>query len=343
MARIMKLAAILGLNGAKGVTAASLTLNTPPSSKARIIVKSAVIVIPLVALLTLGLTGSRYHTARELNVSPMLKVQGLPQHNIFIVDQSDPSFEELFTSLVKIPGEFAEDVKRFSVFITNKSDRTVASYVVKWEFLRADGKTVSSTKAYSQLNSLDGNARNQPPALKPHSSGLVSLINEIQEHKYPATFIGDDSAFPAAKQSAAKNNMTQRINKLHDKLKTSVSWSVTLDGVLFTDGTFVGPDTTGYFDRIKARFDARDDLLREMSDISAKPAEVFNHAKNVPNAERPKLKGLKVSDFYDRSKAELAREIITRQKNMGDQQTIDFIKSESGKPRIQLTKLPDGK
>jgi hypothetical protein len=273
------------------------------------------------------------------------KVQSLSQYNIFIVDQSDPSFDGLFTALVKVPPDLAPDVKQFSVFITNNGDRAVAAYLVRWEFVQADGRIVPSSKAYARLKSLDGSARSEPPALAAHSSRLVSLINEIETRTDPATYIGDHN-LPADKQSAIKSNTTRTLGELQNKLKTSGSWNASLDSILFTDGTFAGPDTSGEFARLKAELDGRADFLQELSAILARPnadqaqlcAEVFNLAKNVPNAEHPRLAGLAASDFYNRSRAFLAREIITRQANQGDQKTIDYIKSESSRPRIQLVK-----
>jgi hypothetical protein len=323
-----------------------LTALLPPN--ARIALLAVVIVAPLVALLTLGLKLSGYHSVRARNASPMLKVQNaqsLAQYNIFIVDQSDPSFDGLFTALVKVPPDLAPDVKQFSVFITNNSDRAVAAYLVRWEFVQADGRIVPSSQAYARLRSLDGSAQSEPPALAAHSSRLVSQINEIETRTAPATYIGDHN-LPADKQATIKSGTTQSLSALQNQLKTSASWSASLDSILFTDGTFAGPDTSGYFDRLKAQFDGRADFLQELSAILANPsanqaqayADIFSRAKNVPNAEHPRLAGLAATDYYNRSRAFLAREIITRQANQGDQQTIDYIKSESSRPRIQLVK-----
>jgi len=49
------------------------------------------------------------------------------------------------------------------------------------------------------------------------------------------------------------------------QLSESVKVIVSIDGVLFADGTFVGPDSQGYFGSLKAEIDARRDLVEEIA------------------------------------------------------------------------------
>jgi hypothetical protein len=236
-----------------------------------------------------------------------------------------------------------KSVKQFSIFISNMSDRAIAAYAVKWEFLQSNGKIISDKREYFQLKPTSSDTN---PALRPHSSRLISLINGVVVNRYPAKLITDFPQFPENERPEIKDALINEISELNKKLVKSVGWSVTLDGVLFTDGTFVGPDTIGYFDRIKARSDARQDILQEISDIVAQANEssaqaytnAFRHAEEVLGSGVPRFSGFNTTDFYKRSKAQTAQEILTRRNKLGDQEAIDFVKNELSKPRMRLIK-----
>ncbi len=47
--------------------------------------------------------------------------------------------------------------------------------------------------------------------------------------------------------------------------------TVSVDGAFFDDGRFVGPNTSHYFERVKAEVDAKSDLLAKIADADKKP------------------------------------------------------------------------
>lgn len=60
----------------------------------------------------------------------------------------------------------------------------------------------------------------------------------------------------------AKHQMAL-IDSLASQLTNSQSLTVSLDAAIFDDGTLVGPDSAGLFDRLQAQIDAQDHLVRD--------------------------------------------------------------------------------
>src|SRR5262245_18175628 len=89
----------------------------------------------------LGMTAPKGTNSQAMK---RLKVNGLPEHDLSIVDESDPSFDSRLSAYVKSPPRDSIDaLKRFSVFVVNNGSRPVAGLVVNWEFMQSDGQTIS--------------------------------------------------------------------------------------------------------------------------------------------------------------------------------------------------------
>jgi hypothetical protein len=111
-------------------------------------------------------------------------------------------------------------------------------------------------------------------------------------------------------------------------IKSTLAWTssvtITLDGVFFEDGSFVGPDASQFFESTKAIVDAQRDLLewfikavrkregkRESTDIVFSEMEAM--VKEMP---RPTGQG-SPADFYKSEKLGLAEEILRMRDKIG--------------------------
>ena len=292
-----------------------------------------------ILIMGLALTLPPNKKGHAMNISLRnFKANGLATSDVSIVDESNPAFEGLFTALVSAPKEIEKDVRRFSVFISNNSGHAIAAYVVKWEFQQPNGKVISNSRSFFQSST--------SPLLPSGSNRLMSLIKGIEIYQGIVRPITTIPEIPEDKRLIAKAGLNNEIDQLNKRLTESVSWSATLDGVLFVDGTFVGPNTLGYFEELKAKFDGRHDMLQEFSDIivrgSVNPAQAqadaFRHAEEVLGSGVPRLLKFDAGEFYNRSKAQMAQEILARRDKLSVQQAIDFAKNELSKPRMQVVK-----
>jgi hypothetical protein len=132
------------------------------------------------------------------------------------------------------------------------------------------------------------------------------------------------------------------LNILAEELAQASSITVSLDGVIFDDGTFAGPDSTGFFARVKAMLDAEHDLLTEM-DLSLKehktPAAVFRHIEEV--AQGPAVQPRPDSppdDIYNYYKARYAKRFLRAKGTSADEQFIAGALQPLRKPWLKLRK-----
>ena len=64
--------------------------------------------------------------------------------------------------------------------------------------------------------------------------------------------------------SSSSSAVAER-SQLTSELSQATDLTVSLDGVFFDDGTFVGPNSTGFFERINAIVSAKLDLLSDVA------------------------------------------------------------------------------
>lgn len=289
-----------------------------------------------------------------------LSVNDLPEHGLLIVDESDPSFDSrLLGCLKSSPSPSLDILKQFSVFVINNSSRPVAALAINWEFIQPDGRAISKYKAVSQPNLFHTGNPGAPsgaiglssrvataPIIEPHSSRLVSLLDATAIKPQGVQLTKDRTDVPDDVKQKAEKYTSGQVDQLNQMIEKSVNWSVSIDGVFFEDGTFVGPDKTGFFDKIKAQVDARFDLLTEIATLMAQPESakgnlyetVFKYVQSVAGSGRPKLSGFAAKEFYKHKKSTLALQILTNRKILGDERAIDFVREQLKEPHIQVTK-----
>jgi hypothetical protein len=117
--------------------------------------------------------------------------------------------------------------------------------------------------------------------------------------------------------------------------------SVSLDGAFFDDGTFVGPDTTGFFARVEAMRNGQRDALRDMINdkrLGRSDAEVFKHLEDVAN-QRVTTNPKEPSEFYNRYKKDTANEFLRLRAVDGETKTLRRAENKLKGPWPELRKL----
>ena len=290
-----------------------------------------------------------------------VSVRDLPERGLSIIADSDPSFEsKLQASLKGLPTSFIAHLKRFSVYVVNNGSQPVAALAVNWEFIQSDGQAVSKYKAVRQPNLFHtGNATTPPTSsldqfsapvahalIEPHASRLVSLLDAAVVRSKDEVRLTKDSVDVPEQVRLQDRYTADEVSRLNKMIEKSVSWNVSIDGAFFEDGTFVGPDKTGFFYRIKAESDARLDLLTDIASLMIQPGSargdsddaVFGYVQSVAGSGRPRLSGFAANDFYKHRKSIFALQILTNRKTLGDKRAIELIREQLKEPRIQLIK-----
>ena len=133
------------------------------------------------------------------------------------------------------------------------------------------------------------------------------------------------------------------------QLSNSAKVTVSIDGVLFVDGTYVGPDVNNFFELFRGQVEGDRDLTAEInrlvSDGTTSEA-ITNHLKKVtktlssevqtPPGEDPQYS---FGKWMQRSSYAIL--LLMLKEKRGDQAFLDRLRTELSKPQIKMRKLKE--
>jgi hypothetical protein len=159
-------------------------------------------------------------------------------------------------------GDIAPIMKPISVVIENRSGKHIIGYAILWKFVQQSGATVAKQAIFIEPASLADGSRlkrfiNHPASasIPQGSERLVSILGSIGAATNLAGFHNSQLQQQAA-SFAALMEQSKEIN-------------VTLDGILFDDGSFAGPNHTHFFESIVKTFDAVQDFNRHVLQLAS--------------------------------------------------------------------------
>ena len=271
------------------------------------------------------------HSNSRISGFSKIEAVGLPKHGIVLITPSEAAFNPLMSRyLQKSSGFDVGAAKSSSVFVVNKSGRAIAALIVKWELLQQDGQSISHIKAHaSNLQAVS-------------DGGPAQLMEDIAR---------DDNQFfslldlpnSSDKGIGARTGGGRGIDKAR-QFSESTKVTISVDGVLFVDGTFVGPDTRGYFQTLKAEIEARRDLFEEVARGLAGDSEAMKRVELLANRKsngRESAADRQQSTYYDMLQQTTASVIMARRERFGDKAVLESMNAELSKPRVNLRKLED--
>jgi hypothetical protein len=265
-----------------------------------------------------------------------LIVKDLPQHGVVIHDSSNPAFKNELSAFYLIPPDLLNHALRYSIIVQNNTMQHIIALTVIWRFYPSQGAPIERTYSHSFSNQMFNNPAES--LIKPNG-------------RYGMCLLSPSAGFSSQKTQEIKNNdqLKNQLNQLNGLIARSVKWSVDIDGVLFSNGVYVGADSAKYFDFYNAKFkgarDLIDELMRKLNN-NEPYADVFAHAQSYASITDADLQS-PFPDFrqrmtnpvyiYNSVKTQMARQVIKRRTNFGEQATIDYIR-QSSKLYIPLVK-----
>ncbi|MFL6215814.1 MAG: hypothetical protein ACJ74J_18165 [Blastocatellia bacterium] len=307
-------------------------------------------------------------------MSIQVQVKDLPEEGVEIIAPSDPSFDLRAASFLKGPDAFIDRVKSFSVIVENTGQRAIVGSRLVWEVVKFDGTIyrhyVGSANPRIFLGGDQTIQTTLGAAIPPHSTRFISLVGAAAEGEQvdldtiELTFQGSQDELKQFKQSLNQGDREEAFNKSFiAKLRTeATSIAVSIDGVFFEDGTFVGENKTGLFEEVKAYVDAEFDLVAEISaaqKLGRTPEEVIGQVtgflmttpptetdsplsdnqavKREQRSRRSSFASAESStDAYQKYKTLAARTLLRKKENRGAKETIKEALELLKKPRVQL-------
>ncbi len=296
--------------------------------------RNAVIVISLLAIVGLvtAVSGSirKGHTMQV-----RFNKRDYPKHDIHIITSADPDFEVTASAYFKTrPDKSGEDVlKPFSIFIRNSGNRTVAAYMLVWQLVQTNGKVITSRTSYSEPAILMGEPMPTDPRFK-HTQAIEP--NAVRCFWWSAPIdaegqgrIGNLQGPQQGQPQKSDNSIeTAKRSQLTSELAQTTDLTVSLDGVFFDDGSFVGPNTTGFFETMQAIVNAKLDLLRDVAAAKeeGKEDEVFESITAKSLAPDPVLTSEATpEDHYKYYRKLFALEISGMKSAHGKEKLVSYL------------------
>jgi hypothetical protein len=231
--------------------------------------KYAVILVSLIGVVAI-VTGVFAVSRRAPGMQVRFNKRDFPERGVHIVTPLDPSFDEKVRKHFKKRNP--EELKPFSVLIYNSGSKMVLAYALTWKLIRQDGQVITKTVGYSEPDLLMGKEEAKGPDYK-HTTAIetdnvkcFTWGSQVEPDSEDPTENGGarDSVFGGKGSTAdLQDNATRLREQLAAQLSDATDITVSLDGVVFEDGVFIGTNSL-FFQQLQATVNAKVDLLREL-------------------------------------------------------------------------------
>lgn len=287
---------------------------------------------------------------------PDLKTSALQTYGVNAVGPADPEFDFKLKAQV---GESYEELshlidiaKPISILIINGSEKDIVGCSLKWEITNPTGKHV-----YPHIRSTPGVLMGIKP-IDPKMEGRTSLIpagesrifsfNSIVEQTFlKLNSQGNNEKKGSARMPYLPESVIREIEFSTTSLIHSASrFSVSIDGIFFSDGTFAGADSFFFFDSMRGQIEARHDFLSLLFEAES-DADFTNiltsqtalNRNNRPKSRRPETPEEAFSTGYNSVLLSLSEEISKRRSKFADSVIAEEFLSNHVSKKIALRKL----
>lgn len=302
----------------------------------KLIFLAAVLVAGLVVSLALVVDKKEFVTHKKESALVRFDVKDFPEHGISLIVPSNPSFADMEAKLTQsTPTSIGNS---YSVFLKNAGGRAVVGYRIKWECLDSRGdvsrRDASNIVSWIFLHGEEPDRRmalnRSKEIIRPDSIWLISFGSPAR----PLERDSDEAAFgTTAFDEGGEAETTEGC----------ASVTVIADGIFFDDGTFIGPDTTGFFTEVKSQMDARYEILRGVQDDlnAGKGAdEIFRRLERIRDQESVTLGEHPTPDEYRTYFRNLfAQDILGNKELWGPDKAIEEVNLLLSRPWVNLRKL----
>jgi hypothetical protein len=260
--------------------------------------------------------------------SSKIQTVGLPEHGIEIVGPMEGAFTRLMSNqLQKTTGLDVAALKSSSVFVVNRSGQSIAALRVKWDLRQVDGRSIVRYREFR--GGLQVESDTEPAQLSkevtPNENRLVSLIDGGEDPS-----IGFQTRIGGGRRSDVLRDLSE-----------SESITISADGVLFVDGTLIGPDTRDFFGSLKAQLEARLEVYEEIARALKGDSEAMRSIEHLAKGDQPSIQMPSGTDHLEvqLEKRQIAGVTLKFRRDRGDKWVLERINAELSKPRITLRKL----
>lgn len=271
--------------------------------------------------------------------NPRIHKNEFPEYGVLIVNSMDATYEndvrESLRDKIDAFQEVAATLRPFSVFVKNTSNKDILAYKLNWELKMSDGRVINYPRTYFSPAYLMGVPRSDlydsmMESIKKNSKRFFTVIKTPFETDGGG---GSGSGVIAMKiekseverfqEASRTNDVNPFISKVTEQLNQATDITVSVESVLFDDGSFVGPSGDEEFVKLKASITAKHDLLKTISGSVNRERiqldEVFTLVARIADQDVPvPTPGSAFGVYYNFFRKLQAQEIMSSRRAVGN-------------------------
>jgi hypothetical protein len=297
----------------------------------KFVLSALALVIILAASGALIINRKKLDTHKTESSAVKFNLKDLSEHGISLIAPSDPTFTHGKTLTVD----------PHSILLKNTSSRAVVGYSIKWECFDGQKETAPRNMSndrrvfaiYGVVFLYGEEAERRPvmnriaEVIKPDSTWLISFES------------------PARQMSGSVEEVSAELDEASfgEVRAACPIMTVTVDGLFFDDGTFIGPDTTSFFDQVKTQMEARYEVLQGVqNDLKSgkKPSEVFSGLEQIVDREEVPNEGeMTINELRSYWRNLFVQDVLGKKNVWGPDRAIAEVEQMLGRPWVKLRKL----
>jgi hypothetical protein len=186
-------------------------------------------------------------------VKAQIQAIGLPGEGIALLSAHDADFGQALDKVspgLRSRADFAPHVAQ-SVMIVNRSSHAIAGYALQWQITTRQGNVLTHNQEFLEPPAFDVGHRLHYGIL-PHTLVLVTPY-----------FAWNETMLKGLEKATSTTKIPDE--GLSQKLENAASVSVSLDGVFYEDGEFVGADHSLFFEHTRHQLEAQRQIAEFLS------------------------------------------------------------------------------
>lgn len=304
--------------------------------KGKYIVKNVIAALLLISAGLAAAAGYNLEGADKQSVHPQINIKDISEQGLSIVGSGDATFNSAVESLSKgKDSPVLEALRPFSICIKNRSRRSVVAFTLKWQLMREDGTIRTKTIDYIELWKLMGISSAGQDGYIIQSDSALFAVPSVE---FPLLLNGGEG-----QSIVLTADQALTLDAVRAELSQYTNITVTLDGAFFDDGLFVGPDSTGFFDKVVAKRNAKRDLILQIKqDLrqGKSKEQILNHLEELANGRDADSNSNSTNDsYYTRNKKDAAADILRMRGSIGSDGAIEATLRQMREPVPELRKF----
>lgn len=334
-----------------------------------------IVVLLLVAMIAAGfIWAQEVNRAKVFAVEPaypknmknLLVRNDLEKYGIEVIASTDASFNSDLKQYIGRDDSLVslvESARPFTIFIKNNSLKEIVGVSLRWTFSGLNGENFEIPQNEANPGRLMG-----LKPLDPTMVGKTSLINNkaMKFFTYFNDIVGNNVAFANMRfknpsinypYNFYSQNSQSDIYNLNSQKESILSryndFSVSVDGIVFDDGTFIGADQNFFFDMLRGDMQARKDILKDLADakLSGKKDtnildDILSATSNISvNLAAQRSADVKRDQVFDSSYKtylkNLRNELVMKRSMMSDDNVVKQLQYFRLSNFIALRKIDD--